>query len=41
VIDRDVKRSLGQMVKGVQVVGARHDGVVRAEDEEDGADDAG
>jgi flavin reductase (DIM6/NTAB) family NADH-FMN oxidoreductase RutF len=30
VIDRDVKRSLGQMVKGVQVVGASHDGVTRA-----------
>ena len=25
-IDRDVKRSLGQMIKGVQVVGARHEG---------------
>lgn len=30
VIDRDLKRALGQMVKGVQVVGASHDGVVRA-----------
>jgi len=30
VIDRDVKRCLGQMMKGVQVVGAVHDGVVRA-----------
>lgn len=30
VIDRDLKRSLGQMMKGVQVVGAAHDGVVRA-----------
>jgi flavin reductase (DIM6/NTAB) family NADH-FMN oxidoreductase RutF len=30
MIDRDLKRSLGQMVKGVQVVGAAHDGVVRA-----------
>ncbi len=30
VIDRDIKRSLGQMMKGVQVVGAAHDGVVRA-----------
>jgi flavin reductase (DIM6/NTAB) family NADH-FMN oxidoreductase RutF len=30
VIDRDLKRSLGQMVKGVQVVGAAHDGTVRA-----------
>jgi len=30
VIDRELKRSLGQMVKGVQVVGAAHDGVVRA-----------
>ena len=28
-IDRDVKRSLGQMMKGVQVVGASHDGVQR------------
>jgi flavin reductase (DIM6/NTAB) family NADH-FMN oxidoreductase RutF len=30
VIDRDLKRSLGQMMKGVQVVGAAHEGVVRA-----------
>ena len=30
MIDRDVKRSLGQMIKGVQVVGAVHDGVERA-----------
>jgi flavin reductase (DIM6/NTAB) family NADH-FMN oxidoreductase RutF len=30
VIDRDTKRALGQMVKGVQVVGATHDGVERA-----------
>src|SRR6185436_12324394 len=30
MIDRDVKRSLGQMMKGVQVVGAHHDGVTRA-----------
>ena len=30
MIDRDLKRSLGQMVKGVQVVGAAHDGTVRA-----------
>jgi 3-hydroxy-9,10-secoandrosta-1,3,5(10)-triene-9,17-dione monooxygenase reductase component len=30
VIDRDVKRCLGQMMKGVQVVGAAHDGVTRA-----------
>ena len=30
MIDRDLKRSLGQMIKGVQVVGATHDGVVRA-----------
>lgn len=30
MIDRDLKRSLGQMVKGVQVVSASHDGVVRA-----------
>ena len=29
-IDRDVKRCLGQMMKGVQVVAAAHDGVVRA-----------
>ena len=30
MIDREVKRALGQMVRGVQVVGAAHDGVVRA-----------
>ena len=30
MIDRDLKRSLGQMMKGVQVVGAAHDDVVRA-----------
>lgn len=30
MIDRDVKRCLGQMMKGVQVVAARHDGVTRA-----------
>lgn len=30
MIDPKVKRALGQMVKGVQVVGAAHDGVVRA-----------
>jgi 3-hydroxy-9,10-secoandrosta-1,3,5(10)-triene-9,17-dione monooxygenase reductase component len=30
MIDRDIKRSLGQMMKGVEVVAARHDGVVRA-----------
>jgi flavin reductase (DIM6/NTAB) family NADH-FMN oxidoreductase RutF len=30
VIDRDTKRSLGQMMKGVQVVGAAHGGVARA-----------
>jgi len=30
MIDRDVKRCLGQMMKGVQVVAAAHDGVVRA-----------
>ena len=30
MIDRDLKRALGQMVKGVQIVGAAHDGVVRA-----------
>jgi 3-hydroxy-9,10-secoandrosta-1,3,5(10)-triene-9,17-dione monooxygenase reductase component len=30
MIDATVKRSLGQMMKGVQVVGAHHDGVTRA-----------
>ena len=30
MIDRDLKRSLGQMMKGVQVVGAVHDDLVRA-----------
>jgi flavin reductase (DIM6/NTAB) family NADH-FMN oxidoreductase RutF len=30
LIDRELKRSLGQMVKGVQVVGAEHEGEVRA-----------
>jgi flavin reductase (DIM6/NTAB) family NADH-FMN oxidoreductase RutF len=30
VIDQDLKRCLGQMVKGVQVVAAEHDGLVRA-----------
>jgi len=30
VIDPVIKRSLGQMMKGVQVVGAHHDGVNRA-----------
>jgi hypothetical protein len=30
VIDRDLKRSLGQMIKGIEVVGATHDGVSRA-----------
>lgn len=30
MIHRDVKRCLGQMMKGVQVVAAAHDGVVRA-----------
>lgn len=30
MIDRDVKKCLGQMTKGVQVVAARHDGVTRA-----------
>lgn len=30
MIDRDLKRSLGRMVKGVHVVGAAHDGLVRA-----------
>jgi flavin reductase (DIM6/NTAB) family NADH-FMN oxidoreductase RutF len=30
MIDPVVKRSLGQMIKGVEVVGAHHDGVTRA-----------
>lgn len=30
MIDPSVKRSLGQMIKGVQVVGAAHDGQIRA-----------
>ncbi|MFP5577043.1 MAG: flavin reductase family protein [Acidimicrobiia bacterium] len=30
MIDRDVKKCLGQMAKGVQVVAARHEGVTRA-----------
>lgn len=30
MIDPKLKRALGQMVKGVQVVGASHDGLVRA-----------
>lgn len=30
VIDPNIKRSLGQMMHGVQVVAARHDGVTRA-----------
>lgn len=30
MIDRTLKRSLGQMMKGVEVVAARHDGVARA-----------
>ncbi len=30
MIDREIKRSLGQMMKGVQVVGARHDDTIRA-----------
>lgn len=30
MIDRELKRALGRMVEGVQVVGAAHDGVVRA-----------
>ena len=30
MIDATIKRSLGQMIKGVQVVGAHHDGVTRA-----------
>jgi len=29
VIDRELKRSLGQMMHGVQVVGAEHDGIQR------------
>ncbi len=30
MIDREIKRSLGQMIKGVQVVAACHDGLTRA-----------
>jgi len=30
VIDRDIKQCLGQMIKGVQVIGGAHDGVRRA-----------
>jgi len=30
MIDQKLKRALGQMIKGVQVVGAAHDGLVRA-----------
>lgn len=30
MIDRDIKRSLGQMIKGIEVVGAAHDGAWRA-----------
>lgn len=30
MIDREIKRSLGQMIKGVQVVAATHGGVTRA-----------
>lgn len=30
MIDRDLKRSLGQMMKGVQVVASQHDGLTRA-----------
>jgi flavin reductase (DIM6/NTAB) family NADH-FMN oxidoreductase RutF len=30
VIDREIKRSLGQMIKGVQVVAATHNGLTRA-----------
>lgn len=30
MIDRDIKKCLGQMAKGVQVVAATHDGVTRA-----------
>lgn len=29
MIDRDLKRSLGQMMKGIQVIAATHDGVTR------------
>ena len=29
MIDREIKRSLGQMMHGVQVVGAAHGGVAR------------
>ena len=29
MIDRDLKRCLGQMMKGVQVVATTHDGVTR------------
>lgn len=30
MIDRELKKALGQMIKGVQVVGASHEGLVRA-----------
>jgi len=30
MIDRELKRCIGQMAKGVQIVGASHDGVTRA-----------
>lgn len=30
MIDRELKRSIGQMMKGVQVVGASHEGLIRA-----------
>lgn len=30
MIDRDLKRSLGQMMKGVQIVASSHDGLTRA-----------
>jgi flavin reductase (DIM6/NTAB) family NADH-FMN oxidoreductase RutF len=30
VIDPKLKRALGQMIKGVQVVASRHDGITRA-----------
>ncbi len=30
MIDPTIKRSLGQMIKGVQIVGAHHDGITRA-----------
>ena len=29
-MDQDLKRSLGQMMKGVQIVASTHDGITRA-----------